>query len=554
VSGEYELIGQLTQIPLRLKWKSNNANNVGTVSATASYASSSQNCGNSTSTSWSMARIRTIYNRTLSSPTVNPLSTGYCTSTATTLSVAPMQVQGTTENVDAYEWTLPLGWTVSGCPTCTSPVSTSTNQITIIPGPCAAQAAVSVQAVTGTAWCTAAGSAGISRSIASNIQLVRAPAIAISPPAGFSGTVQCGLKNPLTFTVTSISCATGYDWTLTNADANWLMSKSGNAVTLTPSGNSGADLTATIHTSNCDITVPYHINFTLTVPTPTFTLTPALGTYELCQSESRTLTVVPPAGYPSNFGFDWYSTVNGVNPGLALTPPGGAAGTGYNTGINGKPAPLHTTVDNISMFYSGSLIGTATFGVRMNNGQCISSYTQQTRKLAVYSNSDFYITGGNTYCANTAVDFGTSISNSGGVTGYAWTAPAGWSSSGSTTPYFHVSLPGSFTGGAITLKLQNRCGWTNTPYVLNITRTFGCNSAKLAMAPNPTGDQLVVSDLEAGVEVFVVLLDKDGHKVYEGSTKVGNLSIDVSKIPSGNYYLAVSSGGQTDTERIIINH
>jgi hypothetical protein len=112
----------------------------------------------------------------------------------------------------------------------------------------------------------------------------------------------------------------------------------------------------------------------------------------------------------------------------------------------------------------------------MNNGTCApSNYQTYTRKVAVYANDEFSILGPNAYCPNTAVDFLSSIIG-GSVTGYQWTAPTGWSASGHSTPYFHVSLPGSYTSGAVTLRLQNRCGWTNTPYVLNFSNNCSFKS------------------------------------------------------------------------------
>ena len=190
----------------------------------------------------------------------------------------------------------------------------------------------------------------------------------------------------------------------------------------------------------------------------------------------------------------------------------------------------------------------------MNIAGCqVPNYTTMTKRIGTLSNADFSFVGPNTYCPNTVVDFVASAIGS-GVTGYEWTKPAAWSASGQNTPYWHVSLPTNFTSGQITLKVQNRCGWTNTPYVMTISKSAGCSGARLAMAPNPAGDKLMISDLERGTEVFVQLIDKSGAKVYTGSTSEGQVSIDVSKVPSGNYVLVVTQNGQRSTEHIIISH
>lgn len=556
VTGNYDLDGNsnLTTNNLKLKWRGDNTTTV-SVSVSAKYADSSPDCG-TTNNIFTASRtnvIRTVHGRTLSGATVNPANSPFCFSlpagpVVLKLSVNQLQISYTTggslpppDYADGYEWDLPTGWIRQGGGGGTQ--TTTLPEIYIVPNDvsttCAPTGNVNVRAVTNYLFCSAYPR---TKSIAVAIPASRTPALAISPPAGFTA-AQCGLTANLVFTATSVPCATQYEWIL--PDGNWTqVSQSGASVTVKPSGTSGGTLTARINTGVCKIDVSFNIPFNPNTPTPTISLSPTpAGAYEFCNNESYTMTAVLPAGYPTNFGFDWYYLKN-VGTTNAVT---------FNGTNATQASPLHTATNSATIAVPGGAFGKGWIAVRLNNlGSCQSLYRTQERKIGPYSNTEFYFSGPNSYCPNTAVDFVASVIGS-GVTGYDWTRPAGWSASGQNTPYWSVSLPSNFTSAQITLKLQNRCGWTNTPYVLNISKSGSCG-ARIAMAPNPAGDKLVVSELEVGTEVFIQLLDKNGTKVYEGSTKEGELTIDVSKIPSGIYYLVLTQGGSTDTERIIINH
>lgn len=153
-------------------------------------------------------------------------------------------------------------------------------------------------------------------------------------------------------------------------------------------------------------------------------------------------------------------------------------------------------------------------------------------------------------CENQAADFRPSFITS-DLTGYEWSAPSGWSYSGQGSPYFSVSVPSPFYGGAITLRLQNRCGWTNTPYVLNLYNT--CYYYFFA-SPNPASSTLVLSDFTTTEEVSATLVDKNNQDVKTKKIKDGKIEMDVSQIPNGKYILHVKFKDKTEKRHIVINH
>jgi hypothetical protein len=152
-------------------------------------------------------------------------------------------------------------------------------------------------------------------------------------------------------------------------------------------------------------------------------------------------------------------------------------------------------------------------------------------------------------CANQAADFRSSLITP-DVTSYQWSAPQGWGNSGQGTPYFSVSVPSPFFGGAITLRLQNRCGLTNTPYVLNLST----NCFSFTVSPNPANETLTVMDLDPSQEATAVLVDKGNSSLRSAKGKGDKLEMDVTEIPNGLYILQVTQKNKTSTEQVVINH
>jgi hypothetical protein len=433
--------------------------------------------------------------------------------------------------MEKYEWTIPTGWKQETTGN-TGTTYTTSPTIRVVPnninGICAGDGDLKVRAVaSGFTSCTGY----YSKSNQSTIQLRRTPTFNLTPPAGYTGQT-CGKGASVTFTATSVSCVSSYAWTY---PANWSgpATTTNNSVTATP-GNNGGVITVEANTGGCKIKKTYTIPYTSVVPSPSVYITNPYT--EWCNNDPFTFTATPAPGYPTNFGFDWYAT----------------GGISINNVTNStSTAPTHTTGNSVPVLVGGSVYGTQSVAVRMSNPACPpSAYAGFQRKVGPYSNSEFSIIGPSMVCPNQAADFRPNFITS-DVWGYEWSAPSGWSSSGQGTPYFSVSVPYDFTGGAITLRLQNRCGWTNTPYVLFLNSGF-CFS--FSASPNPVSETLTISDLDPEQETTATLIDGNNKSQRTVSGKANKLELDVKGLPNGLYILQLTQKNVTETEQILIKN
>jgi len=453
-----------------------------------------------------------------------------CSPGVGTICVNRMYVAGTggvgqpaLKEVDRYIFTIPSGWK-SGATNGPANITTTSNSISI--EPLANNPSGGTVSVVGSVSNSCGGTNNSNPTV---VNLVRTPTIVITPPVGYNGAA-CGLRQPVTFTATSLPCATGYTWTI---PSGWTGSSTTNTITLTPNGTSGGTLSVVIALSGGgSVSASYVIPYSPNVPTPTLSGDP---TYEYCNNETFTLTANVPAGYASNFGFDWYATptvtINGSSPTQA--------------------SPLHTTSNSVSVTIPGSNFGPQTIAVRMNNLSCTpSNYVSVNKRVGPYSNSEFTIIGPSTICANQVADFRPNFITP-DLTGYQWSAPAGWSNTGQGTPYFSVSVPAPATNGAITLRLQNRCGLTNTPYVLNLTPGT-CFS--FTYSPNPATETLQIQHLSPNEEASATLIDKNNRVFAIEKSNNGKIEIDLSRVPNGLYILTIKQHGDSESKRIIVSH
>jgi uncharacterized protein (DUF736 family) len=506
----------------------------GTLTVTTSNCSPSGDNGSTTTSTYVR---RSVFGQNFIGPPTalcnNTINIPYCSPGVATVCADRMYIQGTggiaqppLTEVSRYIWSIPSGWK-SNTTTGPATISTTSNSIPIEPLP--TNTAGGTVTVIGS---VSNACSGTLNSQPKTITITRTPILSITPPAGFTG-AKCGITTPLTFSVTALACAIGsnYTWTV---PAGWGGSSPTNSITVTPSGNNGGTLRVDIGLSTGgSVTVTYNISYAATVAAPQSVSTNNPN-FDLCNFDAFSYTANPPTGYPTNFGFDWYTI----------------RGTLINQTASSQSTPIHTTSNTVLVNVPGSVFGTEQIYVRMNNNNCTPSpYRVVNIKVGPYGNEEFSIIGPQTVCANQAADFRSSFITS-DVTGYQWSAPSGWSNSGQGTPYFSVSVPSPFFGGAITLRLLNRCGWTNTPYVLNLSNScFG-----FAASPNPAGNTLVISDLDPAKETSASLLDKNNNTLKTASSKDGKIELDLTQVPNGLYILLVKQNDKSETQQIVINH
>jgi len=208
-----------------------------------------------------------------------------------------------------YNWNLPDGWAEYGTGN-TGSITTSLNFLTIVPIS-SKGGTVSVKGTVNTSSCTAT-----SPSNTASIVINRTPTVSITPPIGYIGAA-CGVVDPITFSVNTVSCATKYEWILPQG---WSGTSSTNTITITPSGSGGGQLKSII-TLDIGTTVEriYNISFINSIANPT--ISSNNNNSEICHGESYDYICTPPNGYPIYYGFDWYATggllINGTSYSLA---------------------------------------------------------------------------------------------------------------------------------------------------------------------------------------------------------------------------------------------
>ena len=106
-------------------------------------------------------------------------------------------------------------------------------------------------------------------------------------------------------------------------------------------------------------------------------------------------------------------------------------------------------------------------------------------------------------------------------------------------------------------------GNTENPRVFTVTQdatfiaTFessvgidGVETAAVAIAPNPATEYAVVNGVKAGSEVAVV--DINGKMRLSGIAQSGVLTLDVSGLTAGVYFVRVSDGAETAVRKLIV--
>lgn len=263
---------------------------------------------------------------------------------------------------------------------------------------------------------------------------------------------------------------------------------------------------------------------------------------ELCGSESWTFTATT-SGYSSSYGYDWYVTGGGLINGSTSSPS----------------IIIHTTSNQVT-FTAGSGYGYNTIYARLNNTvACPSPWANFSTQLGPYNSDQFNIGGPSNACSGTNLSFNSSL---GGppVTGYLWNAPSGWSQTTSSSASFNTTTPWGFSGGAVVLRLQNRCGWTGSPDVKYIS-SGGCFMRMATSSPNPASAFVELSETNEQGEsgpisegTTVQVFDKAGTLQRTHVVKTKGTQLDVSDLPDGLYFLRFKAGSETITRQVVVQH
>jgi hypothetical protein len=356
----------------------------GTISVTANNS-----CGSGTARTLSVSVITTP-----AQPGTISGATSVCQGSSQTYSISA--VSGAT----SYAWLLPSGW---------SGTSTSTS-ITATPG-----------ATGGTIYVAATNACGTSTARTLSVSVTAFP----SQPGTISGATSVCQGSSQTYSISAVSGATSYTWTL---PSGWSGSSTSTSITATP-GADGGTISVTANNS-CGSGTARTLGVTVTaLPSQPGSIS---GATSVCQGSSPTYSISAVSGATS---YTW-------------TLPSGWSGSSTSTSITATAGATGGTISVIA------------------NNSC-GSGTARTLSVSITttSNQPGTITGATSVCQGSSQTY--SISSVSGATSYTWTLPSGWSGSSASTSI--TATPGA-TGGTISVTANNSCG-TSTARTLSVSVT-----------------------------------------------------------------------------------
>jgi len=298
----------------------------------------------------------------------------------------------------SYTWTLPSGWTGSS----------STNSIT-----------TTVGSTGGTVSVTANNSCGASSPSPITVTVLSVPA----QPGAITGNTTVCQGSSQNYSITAVSGATSYTWTL---PSGWAGSSTTNSITAT-AGTTGGTISVKANNS-CGSGNSKTLSVTvITTPSQPGTIT---GNTPVCQGSSQTYSIVAVSGATT---YTW-------------TLPSGWTGSSTTNSITVTPSS-----------FSGNISVTA-------NNSCGSSSAQSLAVTATALPAQpGTLSGSTTICQGSSQTY--SIVAVSGATSYTWTLPSGWTGSSTTNS---ITTNAGTTGGTISVKANNSCG-SGSPQTLAVT-------------------------------------------------------------------------------------
>lgn len=312
----------------------------------------------------------------------------------------------------SYTWTLPSGWTGT---------STSTS-ITTTAG--SASGNISVVANNACGSSTA-------RTLA--IMVSTAPAI----PGTISGSTSVCQSSSQTYSISSVSGATSYTWTL---PAAWTGSSTTNSINAT-AGSAGGNITVKANNA-CGSSAVRTLTTTVnTLPPVPGTITASGGNTKVCPGDTKTYSI---------------SAVSGATSYTWTSPPGGTVTNGQGT-------------TNVTINYTAGFTATDSLRVHANNS-CGSS-PQKGLKITRNTPAVPGIITGQivNVCGLSNIPY--SVSNVAGIS-YNWTFNAAGASvtSGQGSNSITTNFTAGYVSGQLWVTANNACGASN-PKKLTVKAT-----------------------------------------------------------------------------------
>lgn len=399
-------------------------------------------------------------------------NTTVCSGSINTYSVTPVN------GASSYTWTLPSGW---------SGTSTS-NKITATASTTSGNISVTESSVCGTS-----GAQTISVSVAST---------SIATPGTISGnnTICSGSSN--TYSISAVSGASYYTWTL---PSGWTGSSTTNSINTTASSTSGN--ISVKGNSGCGTSAARTRNITVNVSSSG---TPGLisGNATVCSGSSNTYSI---------------NAINNTVSYIWTLPPGWT-GSSTSTSIN---VVTSSSGGNISV---------------TENGVC-GVYAPKTITVPIIDNT--VTPAGNTLSAN--------MPNA----NYQW-IDCGNNEviPGATDQDFIASVAGSYA----VIVMNNNCWDTSVCYnVVSIGIIYNSKDVNFSVFPNPTSNFITINykTNESATSIYLEIKNSIGQTIYTSSISSfqGEFkkAIDLSEEHPGIYFVQIIANGQIAVKKIVLN-
>jgi hypothetical protein len=491
-------------------------------------------CGGTAYTAEKEYVIRSIKNETPANPRAYQVLP-FCSTASINVAVDQMTIKNTggvspvsLQYVDGFEWVLPAGWKMNGVG---GTVYTTSEFVSIQPDHGCSGGVITVRGFIDSPC-------NPSFSNAATISVNRAStSIAVTPPSGYIGP-RCGATNPVTFTATSVGCASNYVWTFPSGWRGPGNSVSpdttiGNSITLTPSGadSDNGTITVSVHL-DCGTNLPGSYSANYVAPNPIVS-----GASAVCTS-GTTFTV---ANAPTGSVATWSSSANiSINSSTGFATATGG-GTGLITLSLSTPCGIFTRTKSV----------------------WVGPPTATALNLAV-----MFGPSENQLCWNMELGIGVTNSNHAtqSVTGYSWnfSSWSGYHTGYDVSPYGSQGIATFIVNSTtptprlMSVRAQNLCGLS--PQYWESFSAIDCQGGgpgpMMATAyPVPTNEYLTITlDTSSGSEASVKLYNSFSHQVFETKSSAEKVTIPVKDLPEGTYYLHVKNGKRTEKQRILIKH
>lgn len=338
-----------------------------------------------------------------SQPSTISGNTSPCAGSIETYSITPVTC------AESYTWTFPSGTTINS--------GTGTNSVSVTWG-----------STPGTISVTADNPCGSSTPRTAAVTLLSAPAT----PGSITGTLNVCSGTAYTYSISTVTGATSYVWTL---PSGWTGNSTTSSISAT-AGTTGGQIQVTASNS-CGASNPS--NLTVNVVAQTIQLTSSAATSQQTVCAASPITPIV------------YS-VGGSGTGATIT--------GLPTGITGSFASGNFTISGQS-----NTAGTHTYIVT-TTGTCTAVTASGT--IIVQASTPAQpssISGSQTVCAGTNPVF--SVTQDPNANSYTWALPSGWNGTSSINS---INPTVGTTGGIITVSAINACG-TSPSQSIDVTIT-----------------------------------------------------------------------------------